>query len=473
MEFPAYYPIACHTDHIGPGSTFVAIKGQIHDGVQYIRRAIALGATTIVIQQDVDLERDVNEIILAKKITVQRVADTRLALAQLSAQAAGFPAQKLRILGITGTKGKTTSSFLLEHVLNTAGYKTALLGTVKNSIMDHDFGVGLTTQQPDYLHQFFVLCVQAGVDYVVMEVAAQGLSLHRVHGIEFDGVIFTNFSQEHGEFYDSLDAYFAAKCKIFDQLKLQAPVVVNADDNWGRKLLEQHPVWTSFGLQTTATVNAEIVGTVNNAIELKIYQNDKMQQLSCPSLLGMFNVYNLLGVYALVSKLAIDAPTIAHAFATFTKVPGRLERYALPNGATCIIDYAHNPSSFESVLSTLRQLTHKLIVVFGCGGDRDKTKRPIMGSIASKYADIVVLTSDNPRSEDPAVIMQEILLGILPENKRKIVTILDRKQAIEYAYAQSNDKSIIALLGKGPDEYQMIGNVKYRFSEVEIVQGFR
>src|SRR5579885_2514751 len=381
MQFPSHYPVTCHTDHVRPGSVFVAIRGFSHDGVQYIPHAIQLGATTIVIQEDVVLSPDIQTLILPNNITLQRVANTRLALAQLSAQAAGYPARKLRILGVTGTKGKTTSTFLLEHILKSAGYKTALLGTVKNSILNHDLGAGLTTQQPDYLHQFFALCVQADVDYVVMEVAAQGLSMHRVHGIQFDGVIFTNFSQEHGEFYDSLDAYFAAKCQLFELCKNDAPVIINADDDWGKKLLDQHPEWISFGLKNSALIKAEVIGAINNAIEMNVHNNNSIHHLICSSLLGMFNVYNMLGVYALAIKLGISAEVIAHAFKTFTKVPGRLERYPLPNGGTCIIDYAHNPSSFESVLSTLRQLTHKLIVVFGCGGDRDKTKRPTMGSI--------------------------------------------------------------------------------------------
>ncbi len=191
------------------------------------------------------------------------------------------------------------------------------------------------------------------------------------------------------------------------------------------------------------------------------------------SIIGMFNVYNIAGVYALAVRLGIDPAVAAPAFATFTKVPGRLERHMLPNGACCIIDYAHTPSSFEGVLSTLRQLTHQLIVVFGAGGGRDKIKRPIMGSIAAEYADLVVLTSDNPRAEDPQVIIDDIMVGITPQMAPKVVRILDRKEAIEYAYAQSQSQAIIALLGKGPDEYQQIGTVKYPFSEAAIVNAFK
>lgn len=472
MNFPTTYPVTCHTDHVGLGSTFVVIKGYKEDGMRYIPQAIAKGATTIVLQEDHEMPADICSYMQQAKVHVEVVNNSRQALAQLSAQAAGFPAQKLRILGITGTKGKTTSSFLLEHLLRTAGYRTALLGTVKNSIMDHHLGTGLTTQQPDYLHQFFALCVREQIDYVVMEVAAQGLSLHRVDGIAFDGIIFTNFSQEHGEFYPTIEDYFAAKKIIFNHVRSQAPVIINADDRWCQQLLDQ-ATYTGFGLQSPrAHVTARSVGDIKTGIVVDI-ATDIYQRIACPTLLGLFNVYNVVGVYVLARQLKIAPATIAHAFATFTKVPGRLERYQLHNGATAVIDYAHNPSSFESVLSTLRQLSDHVVVVFGCGGDRDVSKRPVMGAIAARYADLVVLTADNPRSEDVEKIIDQILVGIDQTQRHKIVRYTDRKEAIEYAYRISTKNSIIALLGKGPDEYQQIGQVKLPFSEAAIIKELR
>jgi len=230
VNLPTIYPVACHTDHVGPGSIFVAIQGFKQDGVRYIQQALEKGATEIVVQDDAELSD------LPLGVHAHKVSDTRKALAELSAQAAGYPAKKLKIIGVTGTKGKTTTVYLIEQVLKTAGYKTARLSTVNNAILDRENKAQLTTPQPDYLHQFFKRCVQEDVEYVVMEVAAQALSLHRVHGLQFDGVIFTNFSQEHGEFYDSMEDYFAAKCTIFEQINPGSPVLVNADDAWCRKI---------------------------------------------------------------------------------------------------------------------------------------------------------------------------------------------------------------------------------------------
>ncbi len=216
MNLPLMYPVACHTDHIGQGSTFVAIQGFNDDGVRFIPRAIAQGATRIVIQQNVTLPLDTQSLIEKHQVAVMRVEQPRLALAQLAAQAAGYPAKQLNIIGITGTKGKTTSAFLMEHLLKTVGYKTALLGTVKNSILEHTISKGLTTEQPDYLHQFFKLCVDVGIDYVVMEVAAQAVTMHRTYGIDFDGIIFTNF-------YKSMVSFMQASRTILMPKRLFLP----------------------------------------------------------------------------------------------------------------------------------------------------------------------------------------------------------------------------------------------------------
>jgi UDP-N-acetylmuramoyl-L-alanyl-D-glutamate--2,6-diaminopimelate ligase len=466
MNFPTQFPVTSHTKHVGPGSTFVAIKGMQQDGIDYIKEAIAKGATHIVIANDAHILHDCIAFMQQKSITLQRVPDTRLALAHLSALAAGNLAQKLKIIGITGTKGKTTSSFLLEHILKSAGHKTALLSTVYNRIGDTQLPTHLTTQQPDYLHQFFKVCVQEGVEYVVMEVAAQAFTLHRVHGLQFDGALFTNFSQEHAEFYATEHDYFAAKKEIIQHLKPGAPLMINNDDARCAQL-----PGIAFSLQhPSALYYAHAITTGSQGIEFQARFDKRQETMVCPALMGAFNVYNLLGVLGLALELGVDCSAIQKAFASFEKVPGRLERYPLPDGRCCIIDYAHNPSSFESILSTLRTLTSHLIVVFGCGGDRDATKRPVMGSIASKYADLVVLTTDNPRSEDPQKIIDQICAGIPHAQQKKCVTVLDRKEAIEYAYNNSKPGSLIALLGKGPDEYQIIGNEKTYFSEAEIIK---
>lgn len=470
--FPTVYSVACHTDNVGPGTTFVAIKGVCQDGVAYIPKALAQGATTIVVHNDAVLSEELYNLIQSHDAVLTRVPNTRQALALLSAQAYGNPAEQLRLIGVTGTKGKTTSVFLLEHVLRTAGYKTALLSSAHNSIVGNSVPTHLTTQHPDYLHVFFNECVQQGVEWVVMEVAAQAFSLHRVDGLLFDAILFTNFDQTHAEFYATVDDYFAAKCRIFTQRKVTAPVVINADNHWCLQAIEQQTLVATYSLvKQDVTFPVKVVENTGHSVTFDALVSHAKVRFSCPSLIGLFSVYNLAGVACLALQLGIDVSSIVQAFASFGIVPGRLERYQLANGATCIIDYAHNTLSFESILSTLRPLTNSLIVVFGCGGDRDRTMRPRMGAVAVQYADTVIVTTDNPRSEDVVTICADIVSGIGEENKHKLKIIVDRKEAIEYAYSIASDDTFIAILGKGRDEYQLIGTQKTFFSDIQTVKG--
>ncbi len=398
-----------------------------------------------------------------------RVDNARHALAQLSAQAFNFPAKKLRIFGVTGTKGKTTTCFLLEHIMRSAGFKTALLSSVKNSILGHDFHTNLTTQHPDYLHAFFNECVMFDIDYVIMETAAQAFSLYRTWGIEFAGAIFTNFDLEHSEFYPTIDDYFNAKCTLLKQLQPGGQVIVNADDSWCQKLLSGDNVISIGFANTQAMVRGSVVDKQLHGLLLSITKNNHTYDYEIPTLMGIFNAYNALAAATLALQCGISHKDVVRAFISFTSVPGRLNKYTLDNGAYCFIDNAHNPSSYRAVLSTLRALTPHLIVVFGAGGDRDRIKRPIMGSIAAQLADIVIITSDNPRSENPESIAQEILQGIPKDTKATIIYELDREQAIKKAYACSQAGSIIALLGKGHDEYQLTKGTKTYFSEAKII----
>ncbi len=468
---PRVFPVTCHTDHVGTGSTFVAIKGFKHDGVVYIPQAIARGANRIVVHHDALLPADVQHNIKLHNIELINVDNTRKALALLSAQALGYPARQLRIIGITGTIAKTTTVCILEHLLKKAGHKTALLSSIKNSILEKEFQASLTTPQPDYLHMFFRCCVTAGVEYVIMEVAAQALTLHRTEGIEFDGIVFTNFDQEHAEFYSSMHDYFKAKCSIFDQLKPGAPVCINADDAWCKKIINKHQHFMSFGTNNNkSTIHFSVIDDKLQGLTLSIALQNKPYTFHCPALIGIFNGYNIAGAISMAHSLGISVPAIAASLRSFKNLPGKLERYILPNKAQCFIDHAHTPSSYQLVLSLLRSLTQHLIVVFGAGGERDHIKRPIMGNIASEFADIVILTSDNPRSEDLDIIIDTIYSGIAQHNQHKIIRELNRERAIKKAYALSTTDSIIALLGKGPDEYQIIGSRKIPFSEKKIIQ---
>lgn len=446
LKIPETYRVACHTDHVEPGGTFVAIQGMEQDGVKFIPMALERGAKTIVVGRGVELDNKLYEQIRSAGAELVSVPEPRRALAELSAEAYDFPAESLKIIAITGTKGKSTTSFLLEHIFRAAGKKTALLSTVKNMILGHEFKTKLTTQQPDYLNVFFSLCVDAGVEWVVMEVAAQAFSLYRVHGLEFEAGIFTNFSREHGEFYPDQEDYYQAKLAITDYLKPGAPLCLNGND--------------------------QRVASVAKHYTPSYLFNDRHDYFSCPQLVGSFNDYNIAAAVACAQKLGFTDQVIAAGLTSFTGVPGRLDRYPLANGAIAFIDYAHNPSSMQAVLVELRQMTENLIVVFGAGGDRDPVKRPEMGTIAARLADRVIITSDNPRSEDPAVIADQIVSGIGSDDIRKVIVELDRERAVIEACEGSKRESIIALLGKGPDEYQIVKGVTTPFSEREILKRF-
>ncbi|HSC24966.1 MAG TPA: UDP-N-acetylmuramoyl-L-alanyl-D-glutamate--2,6-diaminopimelate ligase [Candidatus Babeliales bacterium] len=471
IVMPSIFPVTCHTDFVGEGSCFVAIEGYTEDGVTYIKKAIEKGARTIVVHHTTFLDDAMCAYIATQNVTIVRVLDTRKSLAELSAKKAGFPAQNLKIIGITGTKGKTTTSFLLEHILHEAGYKTALISSVQNRICGYNFPSSLTTPQPDYLQQFLKLCGENNVEYVVMEVAAQALTLHRVNGISFCGIIFTNFSHEHLEFYSTLEDYFAAKKIIFTMTQPTAPLFINGDDEHGKRLLNQYCSALAYGFSDTIRgYKGSFVVDPISTIELTIDHYNKNNDFVCSALFGAYNAYNVLASISMALALNIRATTIQDALCIFNGVPGRLQEHVLPNGARCFIDYAHNPESFRVVLSTLRALTSHLIVVFGAGGGRDISKRPMMGYIAAHIADIVVITSDNPRLEDVAVITDNITSGIPEILRHKIVQEPDRKKAIELAYHASDNGSIIALLGKGPDEYQIVGRAKHYFSERTILE---
>lgn len=471
IELPKIYPVTSHTDNVGAGTTFVAIPGSKDDGNRYICLALERGATKIVIQQEVEVSHEVLEMIAATGASLVSVENCRRALAELIAQALDHPAKKLKIIGITGTKGKTSTSYMIHHLLTQQGHKVALISTAEKLIGSTLVSMDLTTPLPEHLHMFFDLCVQRNVEYVVMEVSAQSLTLHRVHGLEFEAGAFTNFSLEHLEFYDTMQEYLDAKLQFFSMIKQPKNLMINFDDPSGNKIARDHKEFSSYSLEDKHASWYAMATLQAGSLELAIKHDEKIYTLQA-HLVGKFNAYNLFVASLIVHSLGFEFDAIEKATRTLPQIPGRMEQYPLKNGATCFIDYAHNPSSYEAVLSTLRLMTSDLIVVFGAGGARDKSKRPMMGAIVEKYCDFAIVTSDNPRNESAAAIANDIVAGFTGAQDFQHVRELNRTKAIEMAYAMSKPGTVIAVLGKGRDEYQIVGHLTFPFKERAIIRPF-
>ncbi|MFA6527611.1 MAG: UDP-N-acetylmuramoyl-L-alanyl-D-glutamate--2,6-diaminopimelate ligase [Candidatus Babeliales bacterium] len=487
MLIPQIYPVTCHTDHVGQGSTFVAIKGFKNDGTTYISTALSKGATTIVVDRN-DITDTLQNECARYEATLVTVEDTRKELALRSAQALGNPASKLKIIGITGTKGKTTTTYIIEYILRSAGFKTALMGTIKNKILDNEVTSEHTTPSSDYLHMFFQACVNAGVDYVVMEVSSHALSLDRVHGVMFAAVGFTNLAPEHMDFYATLEDYFAAKTKLFNHLAPGGAIIINGDDEWGQKACRQ---LANAGAGNVITFNIQqykviptgsqqyVVDVLQNSLEgLRLVMRHPHEDmlhgiaLHCSKVFGLFNAYNISMAFLLCTSLGIPDRVTKEALSFFQGVPGRLQLHTLKNGCRAFVDYAHNPSSFEAVLKTLRPMSKHLIVVFGCGGDRDTTKRPVMGQLAALYADNIIITDDNPRSEPHEIIAQEIIAGIPESQRLGVICQLDRHKAIKNAVHLADKNSVIAILGKGHEQYYIAHGQTLYFDDMEEIRQY-
>lgn len=453
MIIPNIFPVTCHTDHVGPGSLFVAIPGFKHDGCTYIEHAIRAGATRIIVPEYTQLEH-------ISGIDIERSSNPRKTLAQLSAQALGYPAQKLKIIGITGTKGKSTTTYLIEHILATAGHKTARITGITNKILDREEQSTLTSPESDYLQMFFAECVKHNVEYVIMEVSSHALTLHRTYGIDFEAIGFTNLYPDHLDFHESMNEYFEAKCKIFTQLKASGTAVINRGNEWGARAYE--------GFHAHHTIKALNLDINSNTLDgLTITCNN--HKFSCPSLFGTFNAHNLAMAITITQGLNIDNSVIQHALNSFTGVPGRLARCTLKNGAKAFVDFAHNPDAMRAVLNVLRPMTPHLIVVFGCGGNKPKDRRFGMGSVAAELADEIVLTNDNPRFEEPEAIIADIMSAMSPASILHVTTILDRKEAIEHALQKAQPSSIVAVLGKGHETSMIVNGKSFHFDDMEII----
>jgi len=446
------------------GNMFVAIKGFESDGHNYLKDAIANGASTIVIE-------DINSVKgLKDKVTIILTDNTRRFLAIASSNFYGNPSKKFKLIGITGTKGKTTTTFMIKSILEKAGQKVGLIGTIATYIGDKKLeDSDRTTPEGDKLQKIFAEMVAENVEVVVMEVSSQSLKLHRVDGCDFDIGVFTNFSEDHisEKEHPDMEDYFNSKLKLFYMCKVG---YANADDLYTAKVkdLKENVEISTYGIDNYCNLLAKDITITNSSVDFKVKIGTKNERVKA-YIPGRFSVYNALAAICVSQKLGATADNIKEALEE-VRVPGRSELVNNKKDLVIMIDYAHSPESLQSILNAVKQYTKgKVISVFGCGGDRDNRKRPIMGEISGRIADYTIITSDNPRTEEPEKIVNQIEEGIKKTNG-KYTVIVDRKEAIAEAIKMAKKQDIIVLAGKGHESYQEINGVKYPFDERVIVR---
>lgn len=445
---------------VKPGDMFVAIRGSQADGHQFLNEAIRNGATMVVIEEP---QRGL-------PIPQLLVADTKIALSRLAANYHGNPTQFLKVVGVTGTNGKTTTVFLLDAILRAAGVKRGTIGTLGYSINEVRSASNLTTPDCLHLNQVFAEMVAQGVEIVAMEVSSHALALGRVEDVNFYAGAFTNISQDHLDFHQTLDNYAATKARLFSMVNQAGFLVCNLEDSYASLFLSAAvaPVFT-YAYATAADYTWLTDVLYQNGIRGIVRTPQGEVAVTC-RLSGQHNLKNILGVVALAQNLGIDSAAIQQGLATVSHVPGRLEEISLPGKPRVFVDYAHTPDAIRNALSALRLLKNgagRLIVVFGCGGNRDRSKRPLMARAVSEQADFAILTSDNPRFEAPEDIIAEAAAGF-PSNFH-YTSLIERREAIQQALTFAGPLDIVAILGKGHETYQEIQGKRLPFSDRQVV----
>lgn len=437
---------------------FICIDGDRFDGHGLAAKALENGAAAVVTERDLKLPRQIV------------VDSTRKAYSLIAANFYGRPSERLRLIGITGTNGKTSTAYFIKNTLESMSVKCGLIGTVEN-----DAGTGgkksvLTTPEPMELQQLFREMVDAGCEYCVMEVSSQALSQDRVFGLHFAAAVLTNITPDHLDYHGSMENYINAKLSLFDN---SDAAIVNIDDENNASVLDRIkcPVITCSASRDSADYTAKNVECGTEGVKYEFVGMDCISRMSL-KVLGRFTVYNSLCAAAVCLKLGFDLYDISNAFKNIRPVKGRAEIVEIPRDFTVVIDYAHTPDGLENILNCVRELTNgRIITVFGCGGDRDKTKRGAMGEIAGRLSDIAIITSDNPRTENPILIINDILSG-MGKSKAKLVVIENRREAIGFALKKARTGDLVLLAGKGHETYQIIGREKRPFDEREIIREF-
>jgi UDP-N-acetylmuramoyl-L-alanyl-D-glutamate--2,6-diaminopimelate ligase len=447
---------------VTPGNLFVAVRGGTFDGHSFIEQAVEKGAVAVVGEQAG----------LSQRATVIVVPDSRDALAQLAATFFGYPSRKMKMIGVTGTNGKSTTTFLIKHLLERAGQSTGLIGTVQYEIGERRLPALRTTPESSDLQELLSQCVETGCRNVVIEVSSHALSLGRAKEIEFTVGVFTNLTRDHLDFHRGMKDYFEAKALLFESVRQSRSkdrkAVINIDDPYGQQLVARFardvPTIT-YGMGARAEFRASDFKVEMNGTSYRLDANDKSYLVRLP-LIGRFNIYNSLAALAAAHSVGLDVRNAVLGLAKAPQIPGRLEAVPAKRKFHVFVDYAHTDDALLNVVKTCRDLNpNRLILVFGCGGDRDRTKRPLMGAVANQYADFAFITSDNPRKEDPEAIIRDIEAGFTHKNYEKIT---DRKGAIARAIAMAQPRDIVLIAGKGHEKYQEFRDHTIPFDDVDI-----
>lgn len=453
--------VAFDSRKVAADTLFVAIKGTVSDGHEFIEKAIAQQAKVIVCEH---LPAQ-----FLKDVTYVKVADTGKALGLIAANFYHHPSKKLKLVGVTGTNGKTTVATLLYKLFRELGYKVGLISTVENQINDQVIPATHTTPDPIALHVLLNDMLAAGCDYCFMEVSSHAIAQHRIEGLTFTGGIFTNITHDHLDFHKTFDNYIKAKKAFFDGLNRSAFALTNLDDKNGMVMLQNTAAHKkTYGLKSLADFKAKIIENQFTGLHLDVDGQEVYFKL-----VGSFNAANLLAAYGTALLLEQDKIKTLTVLSRLSGAEGRFDYIISPNKVIGIVDYAHTPDALENVLSTIDNIRSKaetLITVVGCGGDRDKTKRPLMAQAACDWSDKVILTSDNPRTENPDTIIQEMQAGVSPVNQKKVLSITDRREAIKTACHLAKPGDIILLAGKGHEKYQEINGVRNHFDDKEIIK---
>ncbi len=448
---------------VSMNDVFVAIRGTVSDGHEYIGKAVEKGALAVVCEEMPSQK--------INGVTYVQVKDSQQALAFMAANYFGEPSKNLKLVGVTGTNGKTTIASLLYQLFTKAGFKVGLLSTVQVLVGEKVYKATHTTPDSITINSYLKKMNEAGVEYCFMEVSSHGIAQHRTTGLTFAGGIFTNLSHEHLDYHNSFAEYRDVKKRFFDELPASAFALTNVDDKNGRVMLQNTKAKKyTYGLKSVADYKAQILENDFGGLLLKVNEHEVWTKL-----IGNFNAYNILAIFAASELLGLKSIESLKLISELEAVSGRFQYFISEGKVTAIVDYAHTPDALQNVLETINSIRTKneeLITVVGCGGDRDRTKRPKMGHIASALSTKVIFTSDNPRTEDPDKIIEEIETGVEPQNFKKIMSVTNRRQAIKAACQMAGPKDIILIAGKGHETYQEINGERKDFDDLQIVTQF-